>query len=125
MALYPAITMTIRTSVCVLLLRLSRTKLHRWIVWVNFGLLALVSVALFFILVFQCSPPAYFWTHVHGAEGFCHNKLIVTYSTTVHSVISAVSDWCLGLLPVVLLWHVRINNRTKAIIAVLLSLGMM
>lgn len=78
-----------------------------------------------FVLAFQCSPPSYFWRQVYGIEGGCMNKAIVTNAVYVHSAFSAVSDWCLGLLPIALLWGVSINMRTKAIIAVLLSLGMM
>lgn len=125
MVLYAPITLTIRASVCVLLLRLSATSTHRRIIWTNLALIAGVSVAFFFVLVFQCSPPSYFWRQVHGAEGSCRSKLIVFASTTVHSIASALSDWCLGLMPIALLWRVNINQRTKAVIAVLLSLGMM
>lgn len=125
MVLYAPVTLTIRASVCVLLLRLSTSKHFNRIVYANLGLIAAISVAFFFILIFQCSPPSYFWTQVLGSKGHCHNKLIVTYATTVHSALSAASDWCLGLMPIALLWNVKINRRTKAIVAFLLSLGMM
>jgi rhodopsin domain-containing protein len=125
MALYAPITLTIRASVCVLLLRLARSRVHRWIIWGNFIVIAIISTAFFFVLVFQCSPPSHFWTQVYGSDGRCYKSLIVSYTTTVHSSVCAVSDWCLGLLPIALLWHVKINGRTKAIVAILLSLGMM
>lgn len=125
MVLYAPVTLAIRASVCVLLLRLTTSKLYKRIIYFNLIGIAALSAAYFFIMVFQCSPPSYFWTQVLGEPGYCHNKLIVTYSTAVHSSVSAVSDWCLGLLPIALLWHVKINHRTKAIVAVLLSLGMM
>ncbi|KAF3361124.1 hypothetical protein VdG1_00733 [Verticillium dahliae VDG1] len=108
MVLYAPITLTIRASVCVLLLRLATSRAHRWIIWANLAVIAAISAAFFFILVFQCSPPSHFWTQ----------------ATTVHSCVSCLSDWCLGLLPVALLWNVKINRRTKGTIAVLLSLGM-
>jgi hypothetical protein len=125
MVLYAPITLTIRASVCVLLLRLSNSRVHRWIIWANFAIIGAVSIAFFLILLFQCHPLSYFWEQVHGAEGYCRPKSIVKHSTTVHSVVSALSDWCLGLMPIALLWRVNINRRTKAIVAVLLSLGMM
>ncbi|KAG7105258.1 hypothetical protein HYQ44_016570 [Verticillium longisporum] len=124
MVLYAPITLTIRASVCVLLLRLATSRVHRWIIWANFAVIAAISAAFFFILVFQCSPPSHFWTQVYGTDGHCYSKLIVTYTTTVHSCVSCLSDWCLGLLPIALLWNVKINSRTKVTIAVLLSLGM-
>lgn len=125
MLLYPVITLAIRASVCVLLFRLSSKKVYRWIIWVNLVATTLTSTAFFFILVFQCSPPKYFWRMLYGENGYCHNKLLVTYSTTVYSILSALSDWCLGLLPIAILWTVQINLRTKVAIASLLSLGMM
>lgn len=125
MALYPWITLTIRASVCVLLFRLTPKRWHRLVIWINLVSSALISTAFFFVLVFQCSPPRYFWRQVYGASGYCHNKLIVTYGTTVYSVLSALSDWCLGLLPIAILWSVQINRRTKVAIAGLLGLGMM
>ncbi|KAL9942757.1 hypothetical protein ACHAQF_006682 [Verticillium nonalfalfae] len=124
MVLYAPITLTIRASVCVLLLRLATSRAHRWIIWANLAVIAAISAAFFFILVFQCSPPSHFWTQVYGTDGHCYSKLIVTYATTVHSCVSCLSDWCLGLLPIALLWNVKINGRTKVTIAVLLSLGM-
>ncbi|KAH7123461.1 integral membrane protein [Dactylonectria estremocensis] len=122
--LYPPIAMAVRCSLCVLLFRLASKTIHRWIIWINLGLVTIISVAFFFILAFQCYPVSYFWRQVYGNEGHCINKEIVPYSVFVHSIVSALSDWCLGLLPIALLWHVKINRRTKAIIAILLSLGM-
>jgi hypothetical protein len=125
MAIYAPVTLTIRASVCVLLLRLSTSKHFKRLVYANLILIAIISTAFFFIAIFQCSPPSYFWMQVLGSKGYCHNKLIITYATTVHSALSAASDWCLGLMPIGLLWNVKINRRTKATVAFLLSLGMM
>ena len=123
--MYPIITLAIRGSVCVLLFRLNSKRAVRWIIWINLAVTNVASIAFFLILTFQCSPPAYFWRQLYGGEGYCRSKLMVTYSTTVYSVLSALSDWCLGLLPIAILWSVRINLRTKIAIAGVLSLGMM
>ncbi|PKS05666.1 hypothetical protein jhhlp_008186 [Lomentospora prolificans] len=124
MVLYPWITLTIRASVCVLLLRLNTKKIYFRAIW---GLLianVLFSLSLFFVLLLQCSPPRYFWRQLYGESGTCFNRIIVTHSVTIYSVLSALSDWFLGLLPIAILWSVQINLRTKAAIAGLLSLGM-
>lgn len=127
MVMYPIITLAIRGSVCVLLFRLNSKKRRSilWIIWINLVITSVVSIAFFLVLIFQCNPPAFFWRQLYGDEGYCHSKLMVTYSTTVYSVLSALSDWCLGLLPIAILWSVKINLRTKTVIAGLLSLGMM
>ena len=123
--LYAPITLTIRASVCVLLLRMVTSKVHRWIIWVNFTCIALVSVAVFLVFIFQCRPVPYFWRQAFGEQGSCLSDKVVPASVFVHSILSALSDWCLGLLPIAIVWNVKINGRTKAAIAVLLSLGMM
>ncbi|KAH6689028.1 integral membrane protein [Plectosphaerella plurivora] len=121
--LYSPATLAIRASVCVVLLRLSSQRLHIWIIWINFVLIAIVSTVFFFILTFQCSPVSYFWMQVYGLKGSCIPVSVVPTAFWVHSIISSLSDWCLGLLPVAILWKVKINLRTKAIIAFLLSIG--
>ena len=125
MLLYPPLTLAIRGAVCVLLFRLNTKRSYLWIIWINLAITTIASIALLLILVFQCSPPKYFWRQLYGDEGYCRSKLMVTYSVTVYSVLSALSDWCLGLFPIAILWSVRINLRTKIVITGLLSLGMM
>lgn len=123
--LYSPITVCARISICVFILRIAAQKVHRWILIVNIGLISIISFAFFFVMVFQCSPPSYFWKQVLGAEGKCIDPNIVPDATIAHSVISAVSDWIVGFLPIAILWHVKINRRTKASIALMLSMGIM
>lgn len=123
--LYSPITVCARISICVFILRIAAQKVHRLILIVNIGLISVISFAFFFVMVLQCSPPSYFWKQVLGAEGKCIDPNIVPDATIAHSVISAISDWIVGLLPIAILWHVKINRRTKASIALMLSMGIM
>ena len=127
MVLYPWITLTVRAAVCVLLFRMTHyTKRgYSWFIQAIFAASTLFSIAFFFVLLLQCRPPRYFWTKVHGDSGYCYDRSIVDYSTTVYSALSVFFDWCLGLLPIAILWSVQINRRTKVAIAGLLSLGVM
>ncbi|KAJ0300708.1 hypothetical protein COL516b_008279 [Colletotrichum fioriniae] len=122
--LYSPITLAIRTSICLLLLRLALNKVHRWIIYANLVVVWMISIAFFCIMTFQCMPPSYFWRQLYGDPGSCINFNIVPDATIAHSIISAISDWCMGLLPIALLWNVNLNRRTKALVAVLLSMGM-
>ncbi|TDZ60811.1 hypothetical protein CTRI78_v004697 [Colletotrichum trifolii] len=122
--LYSPITLAIRTSICLLLLRLAPNKVHRWIIYGNLVVVWTISIAFFFIMTFQCMPPSYFWRQLYGDPGSCINYNIVPDATIAHSVISALSDWCIGLLPIFLLWNVNLNRRTKVLVAILLSMGM-
>ncbi|KAL0939334.1 uncharacterized protein CTRU02_205944 [Colletotrichum truncatum] len=122
--LYPPITLAIRLSICVLLLRLAVNKVHRWIIYVNLVVVCMISIAFFCIMTFQCKPVSYFWKQLEGMKGSCINYNIVPDAVVAHSVVSAVSDWVMGLLPIALLWNVNLNRRTKVLVAVLLSMGM-
>ena len=78
-------------------------------------------------MTMQCSPPSYFWRGPVDptAQGSCLHKDVVPISTVVYSAVSAVSDWMLALLPIAMLWHVRINLQTKIGVAMLLGMGVL
>jgi len=123
--LYTPIVLLIRTSVAAFLLRIANNRVHQCIIYVDLAVIWAVSVAFFFILVFQCSPVSYFWMQALGDKASCIDQRVVPAATIAHSVISAVSDWVLGLLPIAMLWNVQLNKRTKATISFLLGLGLL
>ena len=125
MMLYPWITLAIRASVCVLLFRINSKRSYLWYIRVILAANTIFSIIFFFILLFQCSPPQYFWRRVYGESGHCYDRSIVGVSATVYGVLSALSDWSLGLLPIAILWSVQMNLRTKVAIGGLLGLGVM
>lgn len=81
----------------------------------------------FLVMTMQCSPPSYFWRGPIDptVQGSCLHQDVVPISTIVYSAISAVSDWMLALLPIAMLWHVRINLQTKIGVAILLGMGIL
>ena len=123
--LYAPTVLLIRTSVGVFLLRIANNRTHKWIIYVDLAIIWAVSVAFLVVAVLQCRPASFFWNQVLGAKGSCMDHRIVPAATVAHSVISAVSDWVLGLLPIAMLWNVQLNKRTKATISFLLSLGLL
>jgi len=121
--IYPLISFCIRMSIAWFLLRLAVIPWHKRVIkfamWAN----GVVSFGWMIILCVQCVPLSYFWTRQKGAKGYCIDKTIVPVSTIVHAALGAVLDWVLAFLPIVMLWSVRINRRTKIAIATVLSLG--
>ncbi|KAK0367570.1 integral membrane protein [Colletotrichum limetticola] len=121
--LYSPITLAIRTSICLVLLRLTFMRVHRLVIYANLVVVWIISAAFFCIVTFQCMPPSYFWRQLYGGPGSCSSFSLIPVTTVTHSVILAMSDWCMGLLPIVLLWNVNLNWRTKALVAALLGMG--
>jgi hypothetical protein len=75
-------------------------------------------------MMFQCRPISYFWTrYSSGTSGTCINPIVIVDSTYVHSVLSAVVDWTLGILPIFVVWNLKMNTRTKFSVAFILALG--
>jgi hypothetical protein len=121
--LYSPLSAAIRCSIALFLYKLAVQRIHQIYIWINIGVVLVVSTVYFFIMTFQCYPPSFFWTAVLGGKGKCLDPRIVPNASIVYSVLMAISDLALAILPVWMLWNVKLNKRTKASIAVLLSMG--
>lgn len=80
--------------------------------WAVYGLVFVVtglSISSFFVLAFSCSPPSKFWDLQGTAPGQCMapDKQQTFYE--VNGVLNIVTDICIYLTPIPLLWHVQIN----------------
>jgi len=124
--IYGPLAAVIRTSIGLFLLRICSKPLHKRILYVCLGTVYIFTMIYLLINVFQCSPPSYYWEQFSPSshKGVCPNASLVPKAAIAHSVIAAVSDWTLGILPIAILWRVQIKLRKKIAVAVLLSLGM-
>jgi hypothetical protein len=124
--LYPPLSLAIRVSVCLFLLRIVTKKAHKWIVYILLAVVSTASLAFLLTTIFQCIPPSFFWNQMRpGAEGYCIDQRTVYSVAFVHGCVSALSAWVVGLLPVVILWNVRMERRTKVTITTLLGLSIL
>jgi hypothetical protein len=117
----------IRTSACLFFMRVCRYKAHKFIIAACLSVVWLSSTIYLFIALFQCSPPKWFWEQfsVSGSTGSCQHTGLASKMALAHSFVLAISDFALGLLPVIVLWNVQINVRKKAVALILLSLGLL
>ncbi|KAI3332015.1 hypothetical protein HD806DRAFT_177726 [Xylariaceae sp. AK1471] len=114
----------IRISIALFLSRIAVKKWHRIVLHSIIGTTIVTTAAYFFIVLLQCSPPSYFWERVRqGTLGSCNHSGAVRDATLVWGSFAAAMDWILGLLPITILWHVRINRRSRVGITALLSFG--
>ncbi|KAK3394833.1 integral membrane protein [Podospora didyma] len=123
--IYAPLSALIRTSIALFLLRIVISRIQRYFIYANFVVIWILSTVYFFILLLQCSPVSYFYEQALEKPGSCVSLDIVPRATIAHSVVSAVIDIGLALLPIAILWHVRLNKRTKYGIALLLSMGLL
>ncbi|KAI1820745.1 hypothetical protein F4861DRAFT_545202 [Xylaria intraflava] len=124
MALSGPVSCLFRVSIALFLLRIAMKKWQRLVLQGIIITTTVTTIVYFFITVFQCSPPSYFWQMVGAVEsGSCDLGRAVYVVTIVWGSLNAAMDWILGLLPIIVLWHVRINWQSKVGITSVLSFG--
>ncbi|PWY73012.1 hypothetical protein BO70DRAFT_389302 [Aspergillus heteromorphus CBS 117.55] len=113
-----------KISIAIALLRLAVNKIQRIILWTVIGLVIAIGLMIWLTFVLDCQPVSYFWmavdTNVHGNCGDPDTLLTIAY---VYSSLTIISDGTLGIMPGILLWQLKMNQRTKAALAAVLSLG--
>ncbi|KAL6240001.1 hypothetical protein BDW75DRAFT_226706 [Aspergillus navahoensis] len=111
-----------KVSIALALLRLTVTKIHKYILWGIIGVSIVVGLVFWFMLMLQCKPVDYFW-HRLTTMGTCMDTDHILYMAYVYSVTATICDFILGLLPIALVWKLHMHRTTKAALAGILSLG--
>ncbi|EAA63717.1 hypothetical protein AN3146.2 [Aspergillus nidulans FGSC A4] len=111
-----------KISIALALLRLTVTKVHKYILWGVIAVSVIVGVVFWFMLMLQCKPVDYFW-HRLTTTGTCINTDHILNIAYVYSVTATICDFILGLLPIALVWKLHMHQTTKAALAGILSMG--
>ncbi|KAH8596829.1 hypothetical protein B0O99DRAFT_94649 [Bisporella sp. PMI_857] len=124
---YVASTTVLKISIGFFLLRVCVRKVQRTIIWVVVGIVTIYSCYYFIVIIFQCLPVSYFWNRFNFSnlpeKGKCISDGMVAGSTYTHSALSIIADWTLGILPIFVVWELKMNPRTKVSVAIILGLG--
>ncbi|KAJ3518194.1 hypothetical protein NM208_g14604 [Fusarium decemcellulare] len=121
-ATYVMDMMFIKLSIGVFLLRLSVKKVYSWIIWVSLGIITIWSTVIFFWNLFQCSPVEKQWDF-RIKDGHCVSADQIVSAAYAISVMTIVSDWLYAILPIPMLWTVKMTKQAKATVIVILGLG--
>ncbi|EKG13682.1 hypothetical protein MPH_09148 [Macrophomina phaseolina MS6] len=116
---YVASTVPIKSAICIALLRITQDPKYRYPLT---GIIALATVAAITTIVTvlaQCQPVAATWDK---REGTCADPKFITNVSYFISVTSIVTDWTCAILPVFILWNVKLRFRIKASVAAILAL---
>jgi hypothetical protein len=109
-------------SIIISLLRITINRVHMLILYAAMGLTLLVGLLFFFFTIFECKPVDYFWNR-STKPGSCLDTDILIAIAYTYSVGAAVTDFTIGILPVFIIWSLRMNTRTKMAIAGILGIG--
>ncbi|KAF9690615.1 hypothetical protein EKO04_011427 [Ascochyta lentis] len=97
--------------------------LHRIVTVVTTASAVLIGVTYFFLSLFQCTPIDLFWTRLQGAQGKCISMDVIMGTTYLYGAIAAATDIAFGVLLSVLVWRLKVERKTKLLIAPLLGLA--
>ncbi|MCJ1249123.1 hypothetical protein MMC30_006346 [Trapelia coarctata] len=114
-----------KTSVAFLTLRLMGPHVvwRKWILYTNMVLYMLGSIVSCVITLVQCSPVQALWETGRGSH--CWDPKIAADVGIFLTAYSAFIDFSLALIPVTILWSLKVSPKKKLGLSLLLSLGVL
>ncbi|KAJ5669587.1 hypothetical protein N7462_010657 [Penicillium macrosclerotiorum] len=113
-----------KISIALALLRLTVKRIHRMILWGIIGLVIVIGLMFWLILLLDCQPISYFWDRVDPtASGTCLAVDVLLGIAYLYSCLTIICDFTLGILPIILVWNLQMNRRTKIAVGGILSMG--
>ncbi|KAH7012343.1 hypothetical protein B0J12DRAFT_778561 [Macrophomina phaseolina] len=86
------------------------------------GLYSLFLLGACIYNLFHCRPLKYMWDKsIHG--GKCADPMIITNISYAILAFNILTDWTCALVPIPLLWNVKMNRNAKIAAGILLGLG--
>lgn len=115
-----------KLSIIITLLRITVDRVHAWVLYAAMTLATTVGLVFLFFTIFQCQPVNHFWNQGNPQKkGKCVDKSVLIDIAYLYSIGAAITDLTIGLLPVALIWNLRMNQRTKLAIVGILGIGCM
>lgn len=129
--LYNPVLGLIKWSIIIFLMRLDdKRKSVRWVLWALwiFNLAHMISV--FLVVIFQCTPVDMYWNHYKSdklVDGIIVNQgyhcIDQASFSLITAAISVLTDIAILLVPIAIMWNLRMALRRKLAVAFVLSLG--
>lgn len=119
---YCAAIIPIKLSIALMLIRIAQNrKMYVYAQWAMMGLFFVADGGACLYIIFQCWPVSNAW----NAPAKCNPSVYladVYYATTAVNILT---DWVTAILPIPLLWAVRLERSEKLSVAAILGLGIL
>ncbi|KAI1075871.1 hypothetical protein F5B20DRAFT_368620 [Whalleya microplaca] len=116
----------IKSSIGIFLLRLSNRKRYTYTLYASIAIVTVWSLALFFWNIFQCNPVEAQWDYTilkTDTTSHCVSADEIVNAAYALSVMTIISDWLYALLPIPMIWNVKMTTQAKLTVIVILGLG--
>ena len=117
-------TLVTKVSISIYILRIKNDRLLRTLLQSLMAFMSLATLAVIIVLSISCVPLKALWTPSIQGEAKCLPLKSVYTVAYVQSGFTIVTDLCLTISPIVVLWNVRIKTWAKVRICLLMSLGL-
>ncbi|KAI9740907.1 MAG: hypothetical protein M1818_004513 [Claussenomyces sp. TS43310] len=114
----------VKVSIGLTLLRICVQRRYIWIIKITMIIVVLWTIGIFMFNIFQCWPVRAQWDFRLGVDK-CVPGSMVVHAAYAFSVMAVISDWLFALLPIPMLWNVKMNIQAKISVTVILSLGIL
>ncbi|OJJ79308.1 uncharacterized protein ASPGLDRAFT_1507035 [Aspergillus glaucus CBS 516.65] len=120
---YIAIAIVGKTSIILLLLRITVNRIHISILYATMALNMVAGLVFIFVTIFQCTPVNHFWNRLDQDFGKCIDIGVLIGVAYLCSAVAALTDFIIGLLPAFIIWNLHMSRRNKIAAGMILSLG--
>ncbi|KAF2129613.1 hypothetical protein P153DRAFT_376043 [Dothidotthia symphoricarpi CBS 119687] len=110
-----------KISIGLFLLRVTVSKIHRWIIFIAMGLSVLTGLTFFFVTLFQCSPISFFWNQ--NQPGSCVPTDVIIALTFLYSAVAIITDFTFAILPFFLIMGLNMSMNMKVMLIPILGMA--
>ncbi|KAH8598147.1 hypothetical protein B0O99DRAFT_592039 [Bisporella sp. PMI_857] len=118
---YVLVTMFLKQSIAIFLLRVAVVKTHRLILTVTIIINQIYSAYFLLLFIFQCTPTSHFWNQYRGGKGKCIDPNITVASFYAYSAISCAADWIFSITPIFMVYNLQMDKKTKISVTIMLG----
>ncbi|KAN0116805.1 hypothetical protein V8E51_002782 [Hyaloscypha variabilis] len=118
---YSTAAVFVRLSILVTLLRLFDSTRYKYSIYVAMATIIAVAFQGIIFLLVQCKPISWYWDKT--GSGSCVSSAAIRGNTIATNFMAAATDVYSAVLPIILLWNVQMNLRSKFLVCIMLSLG--
>lgn len=115
-------TLLTKFSIGFLIVRIKNDQTLKWTLLAIMSFMTAATVAVIVVEFISCIPLKKLWTP--QIKGHCIAQSNVYVIAYIQSGFNIITDLCLTISPIVILWKVRISTRRKVLICGLMSLGL-
>ena len=119
--LYIVTHIALKISIALLLLRLLVRRWQRIAVYATLAITVVLNVIFLFIVAFQCGTKGNYLTNVLAQRCLPFGPALALVYW--QGAVTTATDVAFAVLPIFMLWSLKVNTKTKIAIWLILSLG--